>query len=58
MTVLYPPNDDINTERAECPICDATFWKGWYHTADMKLYDHMGRGKAHRSLRNDIWWNW
>ena len=39
-----------------CPICDKRFFVGFHHPADQKLYHHMRKGKAHRSVRANMTW--
>lgn len=56
-TVVRTHFPGISHDSATCPICERTFYKGWYHPADQKLYHHMGRGKGHRSLRNGMEWS-
>ena len=50
------PCQGISHDVAICPTCGSVFHEGYYHRADMKLYDHMGRGKGHRRERNEIEW--
>lgn len=41
----------------QCPICHKCFADGYYHCAEMKLYQHMGHGKAHRRERKIMNWD-
>jgi hypothetical protein len=56
LTWTRTPHQGISHDLARCPICESVFLKGYYHRADRKLYDHMGRGKGHRRERNEIEW--
>ena len=40
----------------QCPICDKQFQEGYYHPAEMKLWQHMGHGRSHRRMRQ--WMDW
>ena len=42
---------------ATCPLCSKTFFKGLYHPASQKLWQHMGRGKMHRKKRQILSWD-
>ena len=42
---------------AMCPVCSKTFFLGYYHPASQKLWQHMGHGKGHRTIRHKMRWN-
>ena len=45
------------SEEVTCPVCSKTFSEGYYHPASQKLWQHMGHGKGHRTIRHKMRWN-
>ena len=47
----------LSSEEATCPVCSRTFFQGGFHPASQKLWQHMGHGKGHRTIRHKMRWN-
>jgi uncharacterized protein (DUF2225 family) len=41
----------------ECPVCGKKFAEGYHHSANQKLWQHMGSTKAHRRERYKMDWD-
>ena len=47
----------MSSDVAMCPECSKTFFQGGFHPASQKLWQHMGHGKGHRTIRHKMRWN-